>query len=209
MQHGTTLVSAVLGTPSEAARDDDTKALLDYGFSLYKPAKPVKKGAELASPDISYDRGELPLVAARAVQVSTRPGQKVATKIDAPEEIKSDVEDGQRVGVVQVSVDGHPAGASALLATKAVGAATTFDKVKAFAGDPLIFVPLGSARPARGRAAGAARARAPAHAASPLAAPPHALAAAHAASEAQEKERDAEGQPPQARTKRAANGRGP
>jgi D-alanyl-D-alanine carboxypeptidase (penicillin-binding protein 5/6) len=142
-QHGTTLISAVLGTPSEAARDDDTKALLDYGFSLYTPATPVKKGAELASPEISYDRGELPLVAARAVPVSTRPGQKIATKVDAPDEIKSDVDDGQRVGVVQVTVDGRPAGTSALLATKAVGKASTFDKVKALAGDPLIFVPLG------------------------------------------------------------------
>ncbi len=143
MQHGTTLISAVLGAPSEAARDDDTKALLDYGFSQYKPAKPVDKGAELASPALSYDRGELPLVAARAVPVSTRPGQTIATHVDAPDEITSAVKDGQRVGMVQVTVDGRPAGASALLATKAVGAASTADKVFSVAGNPLIFVPIG------------------------------------------------------------------
>ena len=40
-EHGTTLISAVLGTPSEAARDADTLELLKYGFGQYKPQTPV------------------------------------------------------------------------------------------------------------------------------------------------------------------------
>ena len=32
---GVTLLSVVLGAPSEAAREQDTLSLLDYGFSLY------------------------------------------------------------------------------------------------------------------------------------------------------------------------------
>jgi D-alanyl-D-alanine carboxypeptidase (penicillin-binding protein 5/6) len=42
-RHGVELVAAVLGTPSEAARDAETLRLLDYGFSLYRrpPAPPL------------------------------------------------------------------------------------------------------------------------------------------------------------------------
>jgi serine-type D-Ala-D-Ala carboxypeptidase (penicillin-binding protein 5/6) len=142
-QHGTTLISAVLGTPSEAARDNDTLALLNYGFSQYKGQTPVKKGAELATPSLDWGRGDLPLVAAKTLQVDVRPGQKVATNINAPSEIKSSVADGEKLGAVQVTVDGKPAGASPLLATKAVAAASTFDKVTSILFNPLVMVPLG------------------------------------------------------------------
>ena len=37
---GVTLLSVVMGAPSEAARDDDTLALLRYGFSLYRRETP-------------------------------------------------------------------------------------------------------------------------------------------------------------------------
>jgi D-alanyl-D-alanine carboxypeptidase (penicillin-binding protein 5/6) len=142
-QHGTTLISAVLGTPSEAARDNDTLALLNYGFSQYKGQTPVKKGAELATPTLDWGRGDLPLVAAKTLQVDVRPGQKVATNVNAPSEIKGSVADGEKLGAVQVTVDGKPAGASPLLAAKAVAAASTLDKVTSILFNPLVLVPLG------------------------------------------------------------------
>jgi D-alanyl-D-alanine carboxypeptidase (penicillin-binding protein 5/6) len=142
-QHGTTLISAVLGTPSEAARDNDTLALLNYGFSQYKGQTPVKKGAELATPSLDWGRGDLPLVAAKSLQVDLRAGQKVSTKVNAPSEIKGSVTDGEKLGAVQLTVDGKPAGASPLIATKAVAAASTLDKVTSILFNPLVLVPLG------------------------------------------------------------------
>jgi D-alanyl-D-alanine carboxypeptidase (penicillin-binding protein 5/6) len=142
-QHGTTLISAVLGTPSEAARDDDTLALLNYGFSLYKVQTPVKKGAELATPTLDWGRGDLPLVAAKTLQVDVRAGQKVATKVNAPSEIKGSVANGEKLGAVQLTVDGKAAGASPLLASKAVAAASTLDKITSILFNPMVLVPLG------------------------------------------------------------------
>jgi D-alanyl-D-alanine carboxypeptidase (penicillin-binding protein 5/6) len=142
-QHGTTLISAVLGTPSEAARDNDTLALLNYGFSQYRGQTPVKKGAEQATPTLDWGRGDLPLVAAKTLQVDIRQGQKVATRVNAPSDIKGSVADGEKLGAVQVTVDGKPAGASPLLATKAVAAASTLDKVTSILFNPLVLVPLG------------------------------------------------------------------
>jgi D-alanyl-D-alanine carboxypeptidase (penicillin-binding protein 5/6) len=142
-QHDTTLISAVLGTPSEAARDNDSLALLNYGFSQYKGQTPVKKGAELATPSLDWGRGDLPLIAAKTLEVDVRPGQKVATSVNAPSEIKGSVADGEKLGAVQVTVDGKPAGASPLLAAKAVPAASTVDKVTSILFNPLVLVPLG------------------------------------------------------------------
>ncbi len=46
-RNGVTLVSAVLGDPSQAARDADTLRLLRYGLSRYHRIAPVRKGAVL------------------------------------------------------------------------------------------------------------------------------------------------------------------
>ena len=40
-----TLLSAVLGTSSEASRDANTLALLDYGFANFRLVTPVAAGA--------------------------------------------------------------------------------------------------------------------------------------------------------------------
>jgi D-alanyl-D-alanine carboxypeptidase (penicillin-binding protein 5/6) len=140
---GTTLISAVLGTPSEAARDNDTLALLNYGFAQYKPQAPVKKDEKVADTTLDYRRGDLDLIAARAVPVSTRPGQKIATSVDAPGEIKGAVSEGQKLGTVSVTVDDRPAGNSPLLAAKSVAAASLPQKVVAAVLSPLILVPIG------------------------------------------------------------------
>ena len=64
--NSTTLISAVLGTPSEASRDADTLRLLSYGFSLYHPVVPVHAGQQLANPELDYRSEHLGLLARRA-----------------------------------------------------------------------------------------------------------------------------------------------
>jgi serine-type D-Ala-D-Ala carboxypeptidase (penicillin-binding protein 5/6) len=138
----TTLVSAVLGAPSESARDADTLALLDYGFSLYHPVEAVRRGEELASPGLDYRSDDLPLVAERALAVNVREGQQVDTRVTAPEEISGSVEKGERVGRVTVTVDGERAAVSPLVAAHAVGAATALDKVISTAQSPVVLFGL-------------------------------------------------------------------
>ena len=53
---GMKLLSAVLGTSSEASRDANTLALLDYGFANFHIAKPVRAGQVLARPTVRYRR---------------------------------------------------------------------------------------------------------------------------------------------------------
>lgn len=141
---GTQLVSAVLGAPSEAARDAETEELLDYGFSLYRRSTPVRQGAVLAEPSLDHRDESLPLVATRTVEVSARQGQPVEVEIDAPGELSGDVSEGQRLGSVTVTVDGRLAGASPLVASRSVAAATLADRAVAVAQDPAVLMPLGA-----------------------------------------------------------------
>jgi serine-type D-Ala-D-Ala carboxypeptidase (penicillin-binding protein 5/6) len=143
-QDSTTLISAVLGTPSESARDADTLKLLQYGFSLYHPVEEVSQGEQLADPRLDWRHDHLELVAQRALPVNAREGQSVATQVSAPDEVSGPVEKGQGLGRVTVTVDGKVAAASPLVAAHAVDAATTLDKVVWTAQNPLVLIALGA-----------------------------------------------------------------
>jgi serine-type D-Ala-D-Ala carboxypeptidase (penicillin-binding protein 5/6) len=138
----TTLISAVLGAPSESARDAETLELLDYGFSLYHPVEEVSQGEELASPKLDYRDDRLPLIAERPVPVTVREGQQVSTRVSGPDEISGAVRRGQALGRVVVTVDGERAAVSRLVAAHAVGAATTADKVISTAQNPFVLIAL-------------------------------------------------------------------
>jgi serine-type D-Ala-D-Ala carboxypeptidase (penicillin-binding protein 5/6) len=143
-QNGTTLISAVLGTSSEAARDAETLDLLSYGFSLYEPVEAVGRGEELAAPELDYRSETLPLIAQRDLRVDVREGQLVDTRVDAPDEVSGDVGDGEALGKVTVTVDGEPAASTPLVAAHAVEAATLADKALSFVQGPLVLIPLGA-----------------------------------------------------------------
>ena len=138
----TTLISAVLGTPSEFTRDQSTLELLDYGFSLYHPVEEVSRGEEIASPKLDYRDDHLPLVAGQPLTVTVREGQRVSTRVSAPDEISGAVSRGQVLGRVTVLVDGKRAAVSPLVAAQAVGAATTLDKVLSTAQNPITLIAL-------------------------------------------------------------------
>jgi len=121
---GATLVSVVLGTPSEAVRDAATLELLDYGFSLYRRETAVSRGETVASPELRYQGESLPLVADRELRVSLRRGQKLDTRVRAPGEVEGPIERGERLGEVTVTVDGREAGAARLVAARAADEAT-------------------------------------------------------------------------------------
>jgi serine-type D-Ala-D-Ala carboxypeptidase (penicillin-binding protein 5/6) len=129
-REGVELISAVLGAPSEAQRDTESLALLDYGFSLYRRRRPVRPGEVLATPSIRYSGGELPLRAAHAIAVGVRRGQRLQTAVRAPDRVTGPIRKGMRLGRVTIVIDGRIAGAAALLASRSIPEASSFDKVR-------------------------------------------------------------------------------
>jgi serine-type D-Ala-D-Ala carboxypeptidase (penicillin-binding protein 5/6) len=138
----TTLISAVLGTPSEYVRDQSSLQLLDYGFSLYHPVDEFTSGEQVADPKLDYRSDHLPLLAQRPVTVTVRQGQRVGTRVSAPSEVSGDVKQGQVLGRVVVTVDGKAAAASPLIAAHAVSAATALDKAKSAVLNPIVLIAL-------------------------------------------------------------------
>jgi serine-type D-Ala-D-Ala carboxypeptidase (penicillin-binding protein 5/6) len=126
---GVTLVSVVLGAPSEAARDAGTLELLRHGFSLYQRHAAVERSEHLAEPRVSYRDETLGLLAARALAITVREGQDVEIDVAAPGEIEGPVERGERLGRAVVLVDGEPAGEVALVAARAVPSATLVERL--------------------------------------------------------------------------------
>ncbi|MFL5871462.1 MAG: D-alanyl-D-alanine carboxypeptidase family protein [Solirubrobacterales bacterium] len=128
-RNGVTLISAVLGEPSEGARDSDSLALLDYGFSLYHSEKPVSEGDTLARVAVRYQDDALPLDAGRTVRLTVRHGQRISVHTSKPDQVEGPIAKGKRLGSVRVLVDGERVASSPLIAGVKVPAADLGDKL--------------------------------------------------------------------------------
>jgi D-alanyl-D-alanine carboxypeptidase (penicillin-binding protein 5/6) len=132
---GVELISDVIGAPSDEARFDGNLELLEYGFDQYRERRPVRAGQELADAEIEYSGGELPLRAARTVEVGVRKGQDVQVGVRAPEEVEGPIERGAVLGRATVLLDGRRVATVALRAGRRVPAASSFDRVRGFVSD--------------------------------------------------------------------------
>ncbi len=128
-RRGVRLVSAVLGDPSEGARDADSLALLRWGLARYRSTTPVRAGEVLARPRLTDRAARTRLVAARGVRTVVRRGERAAIHVQAPAEVAGPLRRGQRVGTVTVSRRGRRIASVALVAAAPVAAATLGDRV--------------------------------------------------------------------------------
>ncbi|HVD86073.1 MAG TPA: D-alanyl-D-alanine carboxypeptidase family protein [Solirubrobacterales bacterium] len=142
-RRGVSLISVVVGAPTDEDRFADNLELLEWGFSQYRRRLPIRIGQDLADPEIRYSGGRLPLRAERAVAVGIRRGQRLDLTVRAPQEVEGPIRRGAKLGRASVFVDGRLAGAVSLRAGRAVPEASSFDRARAFVGDNL--VPIGLA----------------------------------------------------------------
>jgi serine-type D-Ala-D-Ala carboxypeptidase (penicillin-binding protein 5/6) len=128
---GVTLVSAVLGAPSEAERDAATLELLRYGLSLYGERTAVKARQRLGSVGLSYRDERVPLVASREVRLTVRRDQDIETDVVRARAEVDEAERGERLGLAVVTVDGEPEARVPLIARVTVGPPGLIDRVDA------------------------------------------------------------------------------
>jgi serine-type D-Ala-D-Ala carboxypeptidase (penicillin-binding protein 5/6) len=105
-RRGVQLVSVVLGAESEAARSEDTLAVLRHGFGRYRVARPVARGERLEAVDIRYRRGaQLPLEAGRGVRLTVlRRDAEALTRrvVGVPPDVDGPLPRGRELGRVEV-----------------------------------------------------------------------------------------------------------
>jgi len=134
-RRGVELISAVLGTWTESARDLETTRLLDYGFSLYRKRTPVRAGQRMATASIRYSGGELALRAARTLEVGARRDQRLGVMVRAPAEVEGPIRRRAALGRVSVFVDGRRVAAAPLRAAEAVPEASALERARSFVSD--------------------------------------------------------------------------
>jgi D-alanyl-D-alanine carboxypeptidase (penicillin-binding protein 5/6) len=130
-QGGVELVSAVLGAPTESDRDAATLALLDYGFSLYHRRTPVHEGETEAEVAIRDRDVAVELAPSEEITITVRSGERVQTRVSAPDEVAGPVSEGDRLGEAVVTVEGEAVGRTALAATSSAAAASLLERYDA------------------------------------------------------------------------------
>ena len=108
-RNGMTLLSAVLGTSSEASRDASTLALLNYGFDNFSLRTPVRAGTVLARPAVKDRPGVRADVIAAATYTRVLPRRaKVRLRVEAPKQLAGPLKARTVVGRVVVIANGRP-----------------------------------------------------------------------------------------------------
>lgn len=104
-RNGVTVVSVVLGEPSERARDADSLALLRYGLSRYDARTVMPQGRVLGRVDLRYRDGEtVDVVAGSTVKRVLRTGMRTRVSVGGlPAEVDGPLPRGTRLGTATIS----------------------------------------------------------------------------------------------------------
>ncbi len=118
---GMTLIDAVLGTSSEAARDANALSLLNWGFANFQMRTPVRAGAVLARPAIHDKPGaHARVIAASAYTDVFARSTPVTTQVHAPRELTGPLPAHAIVGTVTVIAGGKVVARIPLLLAQAL-----------------------------------------------------------------------------------------
>jgi D-alanyl-D-alanine carboxypeptidase (penicillin-binding protein 5/6) len=104
---GVTVVSVVLGEPSERARDADSLALLRYGLDGYDAVTPLPQGLTLGKVALRYRGREfVDVVAGASVRRVLRDGVRTSVVVSGlPKEVDGPLPRGTRLGTAIVRAD--------------------------------------------------------------------------------------------------------
>jgi D-alanyl-D-alanine carboxypeptidase (penicillin-binding protein 5/6) len=120
--NGVRLISVVLGSPSEAARDDDTLALLRYGLGLYRSARVTAAGRVYASVPVEGRTLRARLVAARSFGVVLARTATLHAALVVPSRLVGPIPAGTVEGSIEVTENGRTVATVALVTAAAVPA---------------------------------------------------------------------------------------
>jgi D-alanyl-D-alanine carboxypeptidase (penicillin-binding protein 5/6) len=126
------LISVVLGTGSDAARAIESQKLLNYGFQFYDTVQLYQTGQPVSTLKVwkgATDSVAAGFVADQYVTLPKGQASKLKLTLEAVEPLIAPVEQGQRVGVVKVTLEDKPVGQYPLTALAAVEPADFFGRL--------------------------------------------------------------------------------
>jgi serine-type D-Ala-D-Ala carboxypeptidase (penicillin-binding protein 5/6) len=120
---GVRLISVVLGSPSEAARDADTLALLRYGLSIYRGAVVAVAGRAYATVAVAGSTRPARLLARRSLTLVVERSVDLHAALEVPDELVGPIAAGALEGSIVVSENGRVVAKVALVTAAAIPAA--------------------------------------------------------------------------------------
>ncbi|WP_262488818.1 D-alanyl-D-alanine carboxypeptidase family protein [Halomonas sp. ANAO-440] len=133
------LISVVMGTSSEESRAQETQKLLSYGFRYYETLNLYEQGAVLNTPRIwGGERNELRVGVDENVfmTVPRARNQELSARLDINQDISAPVNQGDRVGTLEVRLGDDIVGEQALVALESIEEGNIFkqlfDQVRRF-----------------------------------------------------------------------------
>jgi len=120
------LISVLLGAASEQMRAEESLKLLNWGYQFFDSVKLYDKGQTVKSLQVwKGAASEVKVGFDRAIMISVPKGDADKLKADllAQQPLVAPVAQGQRVGVLRLTLDGKPVGEYSLLALEPVGVA--------------------------------------------------------------------------------------
>jgi D-alanyl-D-alanine carboxypeptidase (penicillin-binding protein 5/6) len=136
---GITVVSVVMGEPSESLRDADSLTLLRYGLASFRRVTGLRKGTVLARPKLAFRDEHVELVAAKDVRRIAHRGQRFTVHVESvPSELRGPIPKGARIGTAVVRLGGRVVERVPLLTASAVAEASLGDRLRDALGGPVL-----------------------------------------------------------------------
>ena len=127
---GESYVAVVLGAKDDQYRYEAARVALRYGFDNYEQRQLVRRGKVYRETPLPYRQGQpVGLAAAKGLVGPTGPGLKVERRIKEAK-LPPAARAGQRLGAVEVLVDGQSLGSSPLVAEKGYEEASLWDRAR-------------------------------------------------------------------------------
>jgi D-alanyl-D-alanine carboxypeptidase (penicillin-binding protein 5/6) len=125
------LLSVLLGSTSEATRAQESQKLLNWGFQAFDALRLYQKGQTVK--EIEVWKGARPQLKAGfrdelVVTVPKGAASKLKAELVAHAPLVAPVAEGQRVGVLRITLEGKPAGEYPVVALEGVAAAGFFGR---------------------------------------------------------------------------------
>ena len=125
------LLSVLLGSTSESARAQESQKLLNWGFQFFDAVRLYDKGQAVKEIEVwKGDRRQLKAGFRDEFVVTVPKGQAHTIKAEllAPQPLVAPVSEGQRIGLLRLSVEGKPFGEYPLFALEAAAPAGIFGR---------------------------------------------------------------------------------
>lgn len=140
---GLTLLSAVLGTASESARDQNTLALLNWGYVNFRLTEPVVGGTVLARPTVADQPGKhATVIAARTLSDVIARSSQVQVRVRVPHQLSGPLERTAVVGRAIVLDNGREVNSVPLILARAVPGVSALTLAGRFITQPITLVVL-------------------------------------------------------------------